>query len=73
MPWHLVVNVLRWVISNNSFFKLATGVFAFSCAITLIRFEYLNFFEVLFCLGLDCMLLRDYFQTGSCKKRTVTK
>ena len=51
MPWHLVVNVLRWVISNNSFFKLATGVFAFSCAITLIRFEYLNFFEVLFCLG----------------------
>ena len=62
-----------WAISNNSFFKLATWVFASSCAITLIRFGYLNFCEVLLCLGWDCMLLGFYFQTGSCKNETVIK
>ena len=47
-----VVNIFSWAISNNSFCKLATGVFASSRATTIIRFEYLQFIEVLLCVKL---------------------
>ena len=52
----LVVNVFSGAILNNSFCKLATWVFAFAYATTIIRFEYLQFIEVLLRLKLDGVL-----------------
>ena len=66
----LVVNIFSWTILNNSFCKLDTWVFASSYATTIIRFEHLQFIEVLLCLKLDGVLdeITLTFKQGSCKK-----